>query len=24
VPTVIQGRLFNGRLLVENLFDPSA
>ncbi len=24
VPTVIQGRLFNGRLLVENLFDLSA
>ncbi len=24
VPTVIQGHLFNGRLLVENLFDPSA
>ena len=23
VPSVIQGRLFNGRLLVENLFDPS-
>ncbi len=24
VPSVIQGRLFNGRLLVEKLFDPSA
>jgi hypothetical protein len=23
VPSVIQGQLFNGRLLVENLFDPT-